>query len=59
MAADDLRRQCDEFIDIATLKIRREPSERVARDAAAGRAPGNPGLERRYGIRGEGDEASS
>jgi uncharacterized LabA/DUF88 family protein len=53
MAADDLRRQCDEFIDIATLKIRREPSERAPRDAGA-RGPASPGLERRYGIRADG-----
>ncbi len=60
MVADDLRRQCDEFVDLAQLmqKIGRDPSERNARSGAATGAPGtpgNPGLERRYGIR-QGDE---
>ncbi|KPH82429.1 NYN domain-containing protein [Bosea vaviloviae] len=60
MVADDLRRQCDEFIDLAQLmqKIGRDPSERNARSVGAPGAPGtpgNPGLERRYGIR-QGDE---
>ena len=60
MVADDLRRQCDEFIDLAQLmqKIGRDPSERAGRSGGAAGAPvtpGNPGLERRYGIR-QGDE---
>ncbi|MFA6966615.1 NYN domain-containing protein [Bosea sp. (in: a-proteobacteria)] len=60
MVSDDLRRQCDEFIDLAQLmqKIGRDPSERNARSVGAPGAPGtpgNPGLERRYGIR-QGDE---
>ncbi len=59
MAADDLRRQCDEFIDIATLKIRREPSDRSARDGTGNRLPGNPSLERRYGIRADGEDAAN
>ena len=54
MVSDELRRQCDEFVDLAQLmpRIGRDPSERSARAPAAG----NPGLERRYGIR-QGDEA--
>lgn len=50
MVADDLRRQCDEFLDLSHLqsKIGRDAGERPARP------PGNPGLERRYGIRGPG-----
>jgi uncharacterized LabA/DUF88 family protein len=59
MVADELRRQADEFLDIAQLlpKIGRDPSDRPER---APRAPGEfgerprfagPGLERRYGIR--------
>jgi hypothetical protein len=59
MVADDLRRQCDDFLDLAHLmqKIGRDPSERTMRAAAGGApgTPGNPGLERRYGIR-QGDE---
>jgi uncharacterized LabA/DUF88 family protein len=53
MVADDLRRQCDEFVELASLmpKVGRDPSERAARAPATG----NPGLERRYGIR-QGDE---
>ena len=56
MVADELRRQADEFIDLAHLiqKIGRDPSERPQRPSGdAGdrsRAP-SPGLERRYGIR--------
>ena len=48
MVSDDLRRQCDEFIDLAHLqgKIGRDAGDRPTRP------PGNPGLERRYGIRG-------
>jgi uncharacterized LabA/DUF88 family protein len=60
MVSDDLRRQCDEFIDLAQLmqKIGRDPIERNARSGAAPGGPvtpGNPSLERRYGIR-QGDE---
>ncbi|MGO4173839.1 LabA-like NYN domain-containing protein [Bosea sp. TAF32] len=59
MVSDDLRRQCDEFVDLAQLmqKIGRDPSERSPRSATPGApaAPGNPALERRYGIR-QGDE---
>lgn len=63
MIADELRRQADEFIDIVTLlpKIGRDPADRPVRDpsdrparfqgGAGPSAPGNPGLERRYGIR--------
>jgi uncharacterized LabA/DUF88 family protein len=59
MIADELRRQADEFIDLAHLiqKIGRDPSERPVRPAGENseryerpRAP-NQGLERRYGIR--------
>ena len=50
----------DEFVDLAQLmpKVGRDPSERASRTggpAAAPAAPGNPALERRYGIR-QGDE---
>jgi uncharacterized LabA/DUF88 family protein len=59
MVADDLRRQCDEFVDLAQLikQIGRDPSER--QDRGADRGPRNIGLERRYGIKqgGAGDEA--
>ncbi|MBD8908604.1 LabA-like NYN domain-containing protein [Methylorubrum zatmanii] len=63
MIADDLRRQADEFVDLAHLanRIGRDPSERQARAPGDGprargdfadRAPrANPGLESRYGIR--------
>ena len=56
MVSDELRRQCDEFVDLAQLmqKVGRDPSERSPRSAAPG-APANPSLERRYGIR-QGDE---
>jgi uncharacterized LabA/DUF88 family protein len=56
MVSDELRRQCDEFLDLSHLmaKIGRDPSERAPRSGAAG-TPGHPGLERRYGIR-QGDE---
>lgn len=57
MISDELRRQADEFLDLAHLmpKIGRDPSERPAR-AAVDRGPrGNPGLESRYGIRNNGD----
>lgn len=59
MISDELRRQADEFVDLASLasRIGREPGERPAR--ASGDAPSryrgegraNPGLENRYGIR--------
>jgi len=59
MVSDELRRQCDEFIDIATLKVRRDPTERTVRDTGVERTlratPAAPGLERRYGIKTEGD----
>lgn len=59
MVSDELRRQCDEFVDLAQLmqKVGRDPSERASRTGgpAAPTAPGNPALERRYGIR-QGDE---
>jgi uncharacterized LabA/DUF88 family protein len=59
MVADDLRRQCDEFIDLAHLmpRIGRDPgdkSDRGTRPSPASVAA-NPSLERRYGIR-RGDE---
>ncbi|MGL4729705.1 MAG: NYN domain-containing protein [Bosea sp. (in: a-proteobacteria)] len=59
MIADDLRRQCDEFIDLAQLmpRIGRDPGEKTdrgTRPVPAG-TPANPSLERRYGIR-RGDE---
>lgn len=57
MVSDDLRRQCDEFLDLAQLmqKIGRDPSERAPRGPALGAPAGSPSLERRYGIR-QGDE---
>jgi uncharacterized LabA/DUF88 family protein len=60
MVSDELRRQCDEFIDIASLKVKRDPAERPLRDAGVERTvrvgvPA-PGLERRYGIKANGDE---
>lgn len=58
MVSDELRRQCDEFIDIANLKVRRDPTERTPRDTTR-TSSGNPGLERRYGIRGEGEDGPS
>jgi uncharacterized LabA/DUF88 family protein len=67
MVADELRRQADEFIDLAHLipKIGRDPSERPARIASSEygdradrsdrperpRVVSQGGLERRYGIR--------
>ena len=56
MVADELRRQADEFIDLAHLiqKIGRDPSERPQRpsgDAGDRSRALSPGLERRYGIR--------
>jgi uncharacterized LabA/DUF88 family protein len=59
MVSDDLRRQCDEFIDIATLKVRRELTERPAADRPLRTATATPGLERRYGIRGDEDETTA
>ncbi len=63
MIADDLRRQADEFIDLASLapRVGRDAGDRPSRppeNGPRGRA-GNPGLESRYGIRqaGEEDEA--
>ncbi|AWN36306.1 NYN domain-containing protein [Methylobacterium radiodurans] len=59
MIADELRRQADEFLDLASLmpKIGRDPGERPAR-APVDRGPrANPGLESRYGIRQAGDPA--
>jgi uncharacterized LabA/DUF88 family protein len=64
MVADELRRQADEFIDIAHLvnKIGREPSERPVRQAfnENGERTARPsgGLERRYGIRQAGSSAA-
>jgi uncharacterized LabA/DUF88 family protein len=64
MAADELRRQADEFVDLAHLipKIGRDPSERAARAPGGDfeergerlerpRFASQGGLERRYGIR--------
>lgn len=63
MVADELRRQADEFLELAHMasKIGRDPSDRLQRAAADGtdradrsgpRPPAPaPGLERRYGIR--------
>jgi uncharacterized LabA/DUF88 family protein len=63
MVSDELRRQCDEFIDLASLKVRREPNERTPRDGGVERtvrvAPPSPGLERRYGIKTEGDSENA
>jgi len=60
MVSDELRRQCDEFIDIASLKVKRDPAERPLRDAGVERTvragTPDPGLERRYGIKANGDE---
>jgi uncharacterized LabA/DUF88 family protein len=58
MVADDLRRQCDEFLDLATLRVQRdtprEVTERPGRVTTA-----HPGLERRYGIKASAPEAGS
>jgi uncharacterized LabA/DUF88 family protein len=59
MISDDLRRQADEFVDLASLvsRIGREPGERPARSSAdspsryRGEGRANPSLENRYGIR--------
>lgn len=60
MVSDDLRRQCDEFLDLSHLmpKVGRDPGERGARGPAAGPGASNPSLERRYGIR-QGDEPAT
>ena len=60
MVSDELRRQCDEFLDLAQLmsKIGRDPSERTPRPLTSS-TPGNPGLERRYGIRAGEETAES
>lgn len=63
MIADELRRQVDEFIDLAHLatRIGRDPSdrpERPPREFGERQRSYAPGLERRYGIRptpGEGE----
>ena len=46
MAADELRRQADEFIDLAHManRIGRDPSERASRHGDARRAPQQTGL---------------
>jgi hypothetical protein len=64
MVADELRRQADEFLDLAHLasRIGRDPSDRPPR--GSGDNPERPrpqgqqnnGLERRYGIRQSQDE---
>ena len=59
MISDELRRQADEFVDLASLagRIGREPSERPARTAGdsssryRGEGRPNASLENRYGIR--------
>jgi hypothetical protein len=60
MVADELRRQADEFIDLAHLipKIGRDPAERPPRAVGENgerlerpRFQPQGGLERRYGIR--------
>lgn len=57
MISDELRRQADEFLDLAHLmpKIGRDPAERPARPPAERPPRANPGLESRYGIRQNGD----
>lgn len=52
MISDELRRQCDEFVDIASMipRIGRDPGERQEK------GPRNPGLQSRYGIRVGGEE---
>jgi uncharacterized LabA/DUF88 family protein len=57
MVSDELRRQCDEFVEISQLmqRIGRDPAERTSRAPGMAPAPANPGLERRYGIK-QGDE---
>lgn len=56
MIADELRRQADEFLDLATLvsRVGRDAGERPAREPREPRA--GPSLENRYGIRPAGRE---
>jgi uncharacterized LabA/DUF88 family protein len=64
MVADELRRQADEFLDLAHLasRIGRDPSDRPQRtsgdnpDRPRSQGQQNNGLERRYGIRQTQDE---
>jgi uncharacterized LabA/DUF88 family protein len=63
MVADELRRQADEFLDLAHLasRIGRDPSDRPPRssgdqDRPRSQGQQNNGLERRYGIRQSQDE---
>ncbi len=53
MVADELRRQADEFLDIASLekRIGRDISDRGGARAPDAQPRGNVALERRYGIR--------
>lgn len=67
MIADDLRRQCDEFVDLTQLiaRVGRDPGDRPARPAGengrrefaerGGSRASSPALESRYGIRQPGD----
>jgi uncharacterized LabA/DUF88 family protein len=63
MVSDELRRQCDEFIEIASLKIKRDPNERPSRDSGVERTvragAAVPGLERRYGIKADDENESA
>jgi uncharacterized LabA/DUF88 family protein len=54
MVSDELRRSCDEFIDLASLKVRRDPIERTGRDPLP--VKGGVALEKRYGIRTDGED---
>jgi hypothetical protein len=68
MVADELRRQADEFLDLAQLasRIGRDPSDRQQRAAGEGndrprnqqqqQQPKNGALESRYGIRQGNDD---
>jgi uncharacterized LabA/DUF88 family protein len=61
LVADDLRRQADEFLDLASLvsRVGRDSSERPAREGratASATASASVGLEGRYGIRGTGPD---
>ncbi|GHE53004.1 NYN domain-containing protein [Camelimonas fluminis] len=60
MVADELRRQADEFIDLANLasRVGRDIAERSPRDRSPeGRSDERPrNLQSRYGIRQNGDE---
>ena len=59
MISDELRRQADEFVDLASLagRIGRDAGDRPARASSEspsryrGEGRANPGLENRYGIR--------